>query len=282
MSDRADVRASDLGGLAGSAHRRLRQCWPRDPRPSSRRWACGRYYPWAESLHLWEVHVHVLDDLDGLSPRAQAFLRRSGDRQQMGTDRLPTDYLRVLDRSGRLVTAPMELIVRREGFAQRFGGLQYRVRFNGDPYERGRRWDFVLEDWIRCEPGGWSFGWDGEMVSSPVRYLVHTDGRFGVTYGGPFLGVSPSICHMIESHALTDEMAAWEPVTGSALEPWAAGCVDDRFLEQVGDLRLLPEASGPCERWLRSNTVTVRQFHRWSEDRPRPTSVQVWTRGRTA
>jgi hypothetical protein len=153
---------------------------------------------------------------------------------------------------------------------------------DGEPYETVRRWGFVLEDWIRCEPGGWSFGWVGEQVSSPVRYLVHTDGRFGVTFGGPFLEVSPSIYHMIESHALTDEMAAWEPVTGSALEPWAAGCVDGRFLEQVGDLRLLPEASGPCERWLRSNTVTVRQIHRWSEDRPRPTSVQVWTRDRTA
>jgi hypothetical protein len=229
-----------------------------------------------------EVHVHVLDDLDGLSPRAQAFLRRSGERQSIDTDPLPTDYLWVPDRSGRLVTAPMELIVGREGFAQRFGGLRYwvrhRVRLDGEPYETARRWDFVLEDWIRCEPVGWSFGWVGQHVSSPVRYLVHTDGRFGVTSSGPFLEVNPSIYHMIESHALMDEMAAWEPVTGSALEPWTAGGVDGRFLERVGDLWLLPEASGPCERWLRSDTVTVRQIQRWTEDRPRPASVQVWTR----
>lgn len=226
--------------------------------------------------------MHVLDDLDGLSPRAQSFLRRSGDRQTIDTGRLPTDYLRVPDRSGRLVTAPMELVVRREGFAQRFGGLRYgvrhRVRLAGEPYETVRRWDFVLQDWIRCEPGGWSFGWAGEHVSSPVRYLVHTDGRFGVTAGGPFLEVSPSIQHMIESHALTDEMAGWEPVTGSALEPWVGG----DLREWAGDLRLLPEASGPCERWLRSDTVTVHQIHRWTEDRPRPVSVQAWTRDSTA
>ncbi|MET3423819.1 hypothetical protein BJ973_003031 [Actinoplanes tereljensis] len=226
--------------------------------------------------------MHVLDDLDGLSPRAQAFLRRSGDRHPVDTDRLSTDYLRVQDRSGRLITAPVELIVRREGFAQRFGGLRYwvrhAVRWDGEPYETARRWDFVLEDWIRWEPGGWSFGWAGEHVSSPVRYLVHTDGRFGVTLGGSFLEVSPSIYHLIESHALMDETAAWEPVTGSALEPWTASCVDGRLLEQFGDLRLLPEASGPCERWLRSDAVTVRQIRRWTEDHPRPASVQVWTR----
>jgi hypothetical protein len=235
---------------------------------------------------LREVHVHVLDDLDGLSPRAQAFLRRSGDRQAIDTCRLPTDYLRVLDRLGRRVTPPVELVVRREGFVQRFGGLRYRVRsrvrLDGEPYETVRRWDFVLEDWIRHEPNGWSFGWVGQRVSSPVRYLVRSDGRFGVTLGGPFLEVSPSIYHMIESHALTDEMAEWEPVTGSALEPWAASCVNGRLLDRAGDLRLLPEASGPCERWLHSDTMTVRQIHRWTEERPRPTSVQVWTRDGTA
>ena len=141
--------------------------------------------------------------------------------------------------------------------------------------------DFVLEDWIRREPGGWSFGWAGEHVSSPVRCLVHSDGRFGVPAGGPFLEVSPSIHHMIESPALMDEMAGWEPVTGSALEPWVAGRADGSFLERIGDLRLLPEASGPCERWLRSDTVTVRHMHRWTDGRPRPVSVQVWTRDST-
>jgi hypothetical protein len=229
-----------------------------------------------------EVHVHVLDDLDGLSPRAQALLRRSGERQAIDTGRLPTDYLRVMDRVGRLVTPPVELVVRREGFVQRFGGLQYgvrsRVRMNGERYETVRRWEFALDDWIRREPSGWSFGWVGQHVSSPVRYLMRTDGRVGVTCGGPFLEASPSIYHMIESHALTDEMADWDPVTGSALEPWAAGCVDGKLLDRVGDLRLVPEASGPYERWLYSDTVTVRQFHLWTEEWLRPTSVRVWTR----
>ena len=111
-----------------------------------------------------------------------------------------------------------------------------------------------------------------------MRYLVHTDGCSGVTLGGPFLEVTSSVTHMIESHALTDEMTGWEPVAGSALEPWVAGCGDGALLERAGELRLLPEASGPYERWLQPDTVTVRRFHRWAEEQPRPPAVQMWTR----
>jgi hypothetical protein len=31
----------------------------------------------------------------------------------------------------------------------------------------------------------WYFSWIGEHLSSPVRFLVHTDGRVGVSDGGP-------------------------------------------------------------------------------------------------
>lgn len=41
-------------------------------------------------------------------------------------------------------------------------------------------------------------------MSPPVRYLVHSDGRFGVTFGDSFLDVSPSPHHLIEGHALMD------------------------------------------------------------------------------
>lgn len=229
-----------------------------------------------------EVRVHVLDDLEGLSPRAQAFLDRVGWRAPAGKVRLPTDYLRLLDRSGRWVLAPTELLVRREGFADRFGGLRYAVRrsaaLNGQRVETVRHWEFDLSEWVRCEPDGWSFGWTGERVSSPTRYLVHTDRRFGVTLGGSFLEVSPSIYHLIEAHALMDELADWYPIAESAAEPWAAGRHADLSTDQAFALEPVPEASGPCDRWFRSETVTVRMFDRWTDARPRPTAVMAWTR----
>jgi hypothetical protein len=232
-----------------------------------------------------EVHVHVLDDLDGLSPRAQAFLSRAGWREPDGGDRLSTDYLRVPDRSGRLICAPTDLVVRREGFAARFGGLRYVVRRSvqlGDQrLETVRRWEFDLNDWIRCEPNGWSFGWAGERVSSPVRYLVHTDGHFGVTISGSFLQVSPSIYHMIEAHALMDELADWNPVVGADLETWAAGGFNELSAGHDAALQPVLEASGPRDRWRRSETLAIRVFDCWTDDQPRRTGVMAWTRNRS-
>lgn len=229
-----------------------------------------------------EVHVHVLDDLDGLSPRAQAFLNRAGWCEPDRSDRMSTDYLRVPDLSGRLVSAPTELVVRREGFAARFGGLRYTVRrsirLGEQRLDTVRRWEFDLDHWIRCEPDGWSFGWTGERVSSPVRYLVHTDGRFGVTLGGSFLEASPSIYHMIEAHALMDELADWNPAGGGALEAWLAGHVDELRTGHATALQPVPEASGPCERWLRSETLAIRRFACWTDRQPRPAGVMAWTR----
>jgi hypothetical protein len=226
--------------------------------------------------------VHVLDDPSSLSPRAQAFLKRTGHRSPEDPARLSTDYLQILDTSGRRVPAPTELVIRREGFAARFGGLRYEVRRSvllaGERYDMSRRWDFELNGWVRREFRGWSFGWLGERVSSPVRYLVHTDGRFGVMLDGPFLEVSPSIDHMIESHALMDEMASWNPVAGGALETWVPSSVNELPDNATDDLRVVPEASGPCERWLSSDTTTIRLFSRWTSDQPRPAGVMIWTR----
>ena len=63
-----------------------------------------------------EVHVHVLDDPSDLSPRAQAFLRRTGTRRSLAQNRLPTDSLSMGDRSRGPTPLSRELVVRRERF----------------------------------------------------------------------------------------------------------------------------------------------------------------------
>ena len=227
--------------------------------------------------------MHVLDDAGDLSPRAQAFLQRTGSRATGEKPRLPSDYLRVPDRTGRLVSPPRELVVRREWFAARFGGLRYNLRrsvfIGGDRHETVRQWRYDLLDRVRPEHSGWSFEWYGEHVSSPVFYLVHTDGRFGVSAGGPFLDVSPSINHLIDSHALMDEVADWEPVPASSLEPWVPySDADARLQELTAGLVLVAEASGPCEQWWYSDERVVRVCRKWTDEQPRPTSVMVWIR----
>ncbi|MET7402858.1 hypothetical protein ABZS66_56200 [Dactylosporangium sp. NPDC005572] len=224
----------------------------------------------------------MLDDLDGLSPRAQSFVRRAGIRRPDQT-RLPTDYLQVPDRSGRLIAAPVELIVRREGFAARFGGLHYdvrrSVRIGDERHDTLRCWQFDLLDVVRAEHMGWSFAWDGEHVSSPVSYLVHTDGRFGVSAGGPFLEASPLINHLIEGHALMDELHDWEPVPPSSLEAWVPNDMTNTHLRKLLDtLPIVPEASGPCNRWWRSDHLAIRLFYGWTGRQPRSTGVMIWSR----
>ncbi|MDG4809562.1 hypothetical protein O7634_22670 [Micromonospora sp. WMMD1120] len=226
--------------------------------------------------------MHVLDDSDGLSPRAQAFLRRAGTREPQQPPP-PTELLRVTDQHGRVIAAPPEVIVRREGFTARFGGLRYdvrrSVRIGDDRLDIHRRWQFDLLDTVRAERGGWSFAWYGERVSSPVSYLVHTDGRFGVSDGGSFLDVCPSIAHLIEGHALLDELSDWEPVAPSSLEAWVPTDIPSGYLgELVAALPLVTEASGPFQRWWRSDELAVCLFRGWTGRRPRPTGVMIWSR----
>ncbi|GAB2621987.1 hypothetical protein Aab01nite_76960 [Paractinoplanes abujensis] len=210
--------------------------------------------------------MHVLDDLDGLSPSARAFLTRTARREPADTG------------LGTGARDPLELSVRRRNFVTRFGGLRYTVRRSArvghDRWDIAREWRFDLDGWTRRERDGWTFGWIGEGVSSPVRHVLHTDGRFGVTDGGAFLEACPSICHLIEGHALMDEVADWHPVGGSALETWAGGRLD----AQAGDLSVVSEASGPYDCWLRSDDVVVRRFKLWTNRRDRPTRVMASTR----
>lgn len=224
--------------------------------------------------------MYVLDDLDSLSPRAQAFIRRTAWREDNERSRTSTDFLQVRDSSGRLIPAPAELVIRREGFADRFGGLRYEVRRSAlighARYDVTRRWNFDLDDEIRTDHRGWCFGWIGEHVSSPVRFLAHTDGRVGVSDGGSFLEITSSIMQLIESHALMDEISSWKPLP-SSLEPWVSSCLGlDAVTHTVG-LTLVPEASGRFERWYLSDAVAIREFWTWTSQQPRTRGVMLWT-----
>ncbi|WP_238011559.1 hypothetical protein KZZ52_33590 [Dactylosporangium sp. AC04546] len=221
------------------------------------------------------------DDLDGLSPRAQSFLRRSGIRRPDQT-RLPTDYLQVPDRSGRLIAAPVELIVRREGFAARFGGLHYDVRRSvriGDKrHDTLRRWQFDLLDVVRAEHMGWlRMGRRARVVTCVLprahRRQIWGERRWSI------LEASPSINHLIEGHALMDELHDWEPVPPSSLEAWVPNDVTNTHLRKLLEtLPIVPEASGPCDRWWRSDHLAIRLFYGWTGRQPRSTGVMIWSR----
>lgn len=226
--------------------------------------------------------MHVLDDLGGVTPRARAFLRRAWV-DPATTGRLSTDFKMVVDRTGRLVAAPLELVVRREAFAARFGGLRYHVRRSvrvGDlRLDSARLWRFDLDEILRAERGGWSFGWYGEHVSSPVSHLVHTDGRVGVRAAWPFLEVWSSWQHMIEDHALVDEVADWEPVAAASLEDWTpVNAMSEQIRNLLTVLPPVAEASGPRVRWWRSEDIAVRRSHGWTDAQPRPIGIMIWSR----
>ncbi|BBH68082.1 hypothetical protein ACTI_47670 [Actinoplanes sp. OR16] len=214
--------------------------------------------------------MHILDDPGELSYRARSFLARAAVRQREPGS-LP-------ERRG-----PAELLVSLDHFTDRYGGMRYDVRrtvsLRGERVVTVRRWQFDLLGAARAERTGWSFGWHGEHVASPVRYLAHTDGRFGVSAGGPFLEVSPSFSHLIEGHALMDELASWEPVPPSSLEAWtpddSAGA---RLRELLAGLPPIAEASGPYDRWWRSEHLAIRLFHGWTHTEPRRTGIMIWSR----
>ncbi|GLW68314.1 hypothetical protein Kpho02_06130 [Kitasatospora phosalacinea] len=228
--------------------------------------------------------MHLLEDPSGLSPRALAFLDRSAHRQERTGPHVPTELLRVRDRRGRPVPAPLELVIRREGFAQRYGGLRYTVR-ESHPGAGGERRVSTLE-WHH-EPGsyawadpvrGWFFDWWGPRAAHPVRYLVHTDGRVGAesTAGdGVFQELEASMVHRIESHALVDELSAWDRWPGGA-----AALATARHLDGDGNgLSEVAEASGPGRSWRTSETVAVTEFAPVSPQHPRGRCAWIWYRG---
>lgn len=215
--------------------------------------------------------MHILDDPSGLTDRARTFLARVGERTDV--QHQPTEFMLVRDRNGDSVPAPFELVIRREGFAQKFAGLRYPVRqsvlFPDGPDMYERFWEFALFEFVRQDHRGWYFDWLGERVSSPVRYLQHTDGRFGVTDADAFIPVHPTMLSLIEHHALLDKYAAWEPI---GLPAHA----------DVDDLRsalpVIPEASGPWSRWHADDDMALLETLQWSSPQPRPWLRRVWAR----
>ncbi|MFF3411404.1 hypothetical protein ACFYW8_35505 [Streptomyces sp. NPDC002742] len=223
--------------------------------------------------------MHILDDPAGLSTRAQSLLKRTGWRDHPQEPRLSTEFVRIRDCVGQLIPTPMMLVIRREGFEQRYGGLRYKVRssytIQGERHDTLREWHYDLGQHMATgSTHGWYFDWFGERVSSPVRYLVHTDGRVGVDDGGgTFLEIAPSLPALIESHALTDTVATWDRSTAE---------VDSFALaEQLDGLTDVPEASGPTVRWRLSDNVAVEEFRNWSSETPRHWRAFIWSRDQT-
>lgn len=186
------------------------------------------------------------------------------------------------DRSGRVIPAPLELVIKREAFHAKYCGLRYEVRRSAlighQRYDVVRQWDFDLEDGSWADRWGWYFSWAGQRVSAPVRFVVHTDGRVGVDDGGSFIEVAPSVPHLIESHAVMDMVSSWDPWPGS-LDEWVPSAAGTALADRIEGLTLVAEASGRYDKWLLSDYVAVRSFWSWTSRRPRAKVVQIWTRG---
>lgn len=223
--------------------------------------------------------MHILEDPSELSARAQDFLSRTARREYPPLFGLPIELWRVRDRTGKLVPAPMNLIIRCEGFEQRFGGLRYAVRrsrvVHGERYETSRGWEFDhlgprTAAW-QDPGGGWYFEWTGERVAKPCRDLIHTDGTVGtdIDGGSPYLRIAPSLLHLIESHALMDAVATWTP--------WPVDCLAVSALELLDGLVVVPEASWGSSRWRLSDTVAVMDYDSWDHENPHRRTL-VWSR----
>ncbi|WP_217554977.1 hypothetical protein [Streptomyces sp. GbtcB6] len=224
--------------------------------------------------------MHILEDPSELSARAQDLLRRTGRRECPSRFSLPIELWQVHDHARNLVPAPMDLIIRCEGFERKFGGLRYEVRrsrvVNGDRYETVRGWEYdhlgmKTRAWQDPARGGWYFEWTGERVSKPCRDLIHTDGSVGTDVDGasPYLPIAPSLLHLIESHALTDTVATWKP--------WPAGSLAASAVTLLDGLVEVPEASWSSSRWRLSDTVAVMDHDTWDRENPRRLTL-VWSR----
>ncbi len=134
-----------------------------------------------------KFRMHILEDPSQLSERAQDLLRRTGRRECPIRFGLPIELWQVRDHAGRIVPAPMDLIIRLEGLEQRFAGLRYEVQHswvvNGERYETCRGWEcdhlgVKTGAWQDPRRGGWDILYEPQLVlqhprTSPARHTVY-------------------------------------------------------------------------------------------------------------
>ncbi|WP_333736607.1 hypothetical protein [Streptomyces sp. IBSBF 2806] len=224
-----------------------------------------------------KCRMHILDDPVGLTLRARSLLCRTGWREPSQEPRPAIELPRTRNRFGEPIPPPTMLVIRREGFERRYGGLCYQVRNSyaagSERREQLRSWHFDLGQNMWSDSGhGWYFDWLGERVSSPVRYLMHTDGRVGVEDGsGAFIEIAPSARALIESHALTDLASTWDRADTLDIDSFA-------LAQRLCGLTEIPEASGRTIKWRASRAVAVMEFQEWSSEEPRRWRAFIWSR----
>jgi hypothetical protein len=90
--------------------------------------------------------------------------------------------------------------------------------------------------------------------------------------------VTPSVSHLIESHAVMDLVSSWDPCPGS-LETWVSSDAGVAMADRIEGPVPVAEASGPYEAWSLSDHVAVHTYWSWTGQRPRTRAVQLWTPG---
>ncbi|MFC5752788.1 hypothetical protein [Actinomadura rugatobispora] len=211
--------------------------------------------------------MHVLDDMSGLSERARRFLSLNAWRVEE-KPRPFTEMMRVRDGRGRLVPVPFEVVVRREGFAERFGGLRFRTRrsflYGDEAAVRTTEWSFELGSSVWRDRSGWFFDWYGERMAIPFWFVQHVDGRSGVS-DGSFIPVHEAALGVIEECAMVDLVGGWRPLPDAMKVAW-----------RLPELPVVPEASGRWVRWRMDGQVAVREALEWTSERPRAWGAWAW------
>ncbi|MEU8185463.1 hypothetical protein AB0B85_14625 [Micromonospora sp. NPDC049044] len=192
--------------------------------------------------------MHVLDD-PALSARVARFLAAHGQRWPS----TPVEQVRRLASAdgpdGPLAVVPDELVAVAVAFEQRYGGLAYRLRTNGNHMEYGLdgeayfRWT-AEHGWMfpAAVDGDWTWGVD-----------VLLDGRTAMAPGEwPYRLIDSAVQQRLEKHALLAEVRLWPHVTLTyETETLVPPTVTVTGVPEV------PEATGPADRWWYDGEVAA-------------------------